>query len=79
VGRVWCAGAAGQLTLRGDCGFWSKHVTGTCRRHRVRFSITVRQTTLVRTAIEAISEDTWVEIEYSPGAVAQVAETVLGR
>jgi hypothetical protein len=78
VGRVRRAGAAGQLTLRGDCGFWSKHVTGACRRHRVRFSITVRQTTRVRAAIEALAESAWVEIEYSPGAVAQVAETVLG-
>ncbi len=78
VGRVRRAGATGQLTLRGDCGFWSKHVTGACRRHRVRFSITVRQTTRVRAAIEAIAETAWVEIEYSPDAVAQVAETVLG-
>jgi hypothetical protein len=78
VDRVRRAGAAGQLTLRGDSGFWSQHVTGPCRRHRVRFSITVRQTTRVHAAIEAIAENAWVEIAYSPGAVAQVAETVLG-
>ncbi|MGH7748582.1 MAG: IS1380 family transposase, partial [Candidatus Dormibacteria bacterium] len=79
VGRVRRAEAKGQLTLRADCGFWSKQVTGACRRHRVRFSITVRQTALIRAAIGVIPEDTWVEIEYSPGAVAQVAETVLGE
>jgi hypothetical protein len=79
VGRVHRAGATGQLTLRGDCGFWSQQVTGACRRHRVRFSITVRQTTLVRAAIGAIAEGAWAEIQYSPSAVAQVAETVLRR
>lgn len=78
VGRVRRAGATGQLTLRGDSGFWSKQVIGACRRHRVSFSITVRQTSLVRATIEAITEDAWVAIEYSAGAVAEVAETLLG-
>ena len=78
VGRLRRAGATGQIVIRGDCGFWSKDVLAACRRHRVRFSITVRQTSAVRAAIEAIADHAWVEIEYSPGAVAQVAETALG-
>ena len=49
------AGATGPLTLRGDSGFWSGKVLGACRRHDIRFSITVRQTKLVKAAIAAIS------------------------
>jgi hypothetical protein len=78
VGRVRRAGARGQLVLRADSGFWSQKVIKRCRRHGVRFSITVRQTAPVRLAIDAIPEDAWVEIEYSPGAIAAVAETVHG-
>jgi hypothetical protein len=78
VGRVGRAGATGPIVLRGDCGFWSKQVIGACRRHDIRFSITVRQTAPVQRAIEAIDENAWVEIEYSPDAIAEVAETSLG-
>jgi hypothetical protein len=44
TGRVRRAGARGQLTLRADSGFWSAKVLAACRRHRIRFSVTVRQT-----------------------------------
>jgi hypothetical protein len=44
AGRVRRAGASGQLVLRADSGFWSAKVLATCRRHRIRFSVTVRQT-----------------------------------
>jgi hypothetical protein len=44
AGRVRRAGASGQLTLRADSGFWAAKVLAACRRHNVRFSITVRQT-----------------------------------
>src|SRR5215211_911809 len=42
AGRVRRAGANGPLTLRGDSGFWSGKVIAACRRHGLRFSITVR-------------------------------------
>jgi hypothetical protein len=77
AGRVRRAGAAGPLTLRGDSGFWSGKVIGACRRHGIRFSITVRQTRLVKAAIAAISEDAWTDIAYPDGGAAQVAETTL--
>ena len=49
-----------------------------CRTHDVRFSLTVRQSQPVRTVIEAIDEDQWVDIEYPDGGRAQVAETTYG-
>ena len=45
------------------------------RRHGIRYSITVRQTTPIRVAIAAIAADAWVDIVYPDGGVAQVAET----
>jgi hypothetical protein len=78
AGRVRCAGVSGQLVLRADSGFWSAKVLAACRRHRIRFSVTVRQTSTVCRAIAAIAEDAWTDIDYSDGGVAQVAETTLG-
>ena len=49
-----------------------------CRRHRIRFSITVPQTKTVAAAIAAIGEHAWTDIDYPDGGVAQVAETALG-
>jgi Transposase DDE domain group 1 len=78
AGRVRRAGASGPLVLRADSGFWSAKVLAACRRHDLRFSITVRQTKTVAAAIAAISEDAWQAIDYPDGGVAQVAETTLG-
>jgi hypothetical protein len=75
VARLRRAGAVGELTLRMDSGFWSAKLIRRLRRHRVRYSITVRQTKTVRAAIAAIPEAAWVQIPYVPGGLAQVAET----
>ena len=75
VARLRRADASGELTFRMDSGFWSAKLTRRLRRHRVRYSITVRQTKTVRAAIAAIPEHHWVDIAYQPGGVAQVAET----
>ena len=75
VARLRRAGASGELTLRMDSGFWSAKLIKRLRRHRVRYSITVRQTKTVRATIAAIPEQAWVDIAYQPGGVAQVAET----
>jgi hypothetical protein len=75
AGRVRRAGASGELTMRMDSGFWSAKTIRACRRHRIRYSITVRQTKPVRAAIATISEDAWVQIVYPDGGLAQVAET----
>jgi Transposase DDE domain group 1 len=73
--RVRRAGASGELTLRADSGFWSAKTIRACRRHQIRYSITVRQTKPIRTAIQAIDQDAWVDIVYPDGGLAQVAET----
>jgi hypothetical protein len=69
------AGASGELTMRMDSGFWSAKTIRACRRHQLRYSITVRQTKPIRAAIAAIDEDAWVQIVYPDGGLAQVAET----
>jgi hypothetical protein len=73
--RVRRAGASGELTLRADSGFWSAKTIRACRRHQIRYSITVRQTRPIRQAIATIDEQAWVEIVYPDGGLAQVAET----
>jgi hypothetical protein len=78
AGRLRRAGASGQLTLRADSGFWSAKVLAACRRHGVRFSITVRQTATVAAAIASIPEQAWVDIDYPDGGIAQVAEAARG-
>ena len=67
AGRLRRGGASGQLTLRADSGFWSAKVLAACRRHRIRFSVTVRQTQPVRAAIAAIDEAAWIPIDYPDG------------
>jgi hypothetical protein len=67
VARLRRAGAAGELTFRMDSGFWSANLIRRLRRHRVRYSITVRQTKTVRAAIAQIPEHDWVDIAYQPG------------
>jgi hypothetical protein len=75
VARLRRAGAAGELTFRMDSGFWSAKLIKRLRAHRVRYSVTVRQTKTVRAAIAAIREVDWVQIPYVPGGLAQVTET----
>jgi hypothetical protein len=75
VARLRRAGASGELTLRADSGFWSAKLIKRLRGHRVRYSITVRQTKTVRAAIAAIPEAAWVPIAYQRDGLAQVAET----
>jgi hypothetical protein len=73
--RVRRAGASGELTMRMDSGFWSAKTIRACRRHQLRYSITVRQTPPIRAAIATMDEQAWVDIVYPEGGIAQVAET----
>jgi hypothetical protein len=61
--------------MRADSGFWSAKTIRACRRHQLRYSVTVRQTTPIRAAIAAIAADAWVDIVYPEGGLAPVAET----
>ena len=77
IGRVRRAGSSGPLTLRADSGFWSKHVVKACRDHGVGYSIIVNQNKWVK-RIENIEADTWEDIDYTLGGVAQVTEIPSG-
>jgi hypothetical protein len=61
--------------MRADSGFWSAKTIRACRRHQIHYSITVRLTKPIQTAIQAIGEDVWTQIVYPHGGLAQVAET----
>jgi hypothetical protein len=77
VARVRRAGAAGQLTVRADSGFWSYALIDTLTRVGVRWSITVAISKEIRARIEAIDDDAWQAIVYPDGGEAQVAETTI--
>jgi Transposase DDE domain group 1 len=72
--RARSAGAGGQLTMRADSGFYNRTVVRTCRRHDVRFSITVRMSRTLHTVIDDIPGDAWTPIAYFLDG-ADVAET----
>ena len=74
VARVRRAGADPQITLRADSGFWSWKLIDALNRHGVLWSITVSQHKAIRSAIAAIPETAWVDIDYTLGGKAQVAE-----
>jgi hypothetical protein len=67
IARLRRAGASGELTLRMDSGFWSAKLLRRLRQHRVRYSVTVRQSKTVRAAIAQIPEQAWVQITYTTG------------
>lgn len=69
------AKATGAMTVRADSGFWSWELLRTLDRHRMAWSITVTNNHKVRAAIAAIADDAWVDIDYTLGGFAQVAET----
>jgi hypothetical protein len=74
IARVRAAGAAGGLTVRADSGFYAHEVVAACRRHGVRFSITMRIHRELRDRIAALPEDAWTPIPYWIAGGADVAE-----
>jgi hypothetical protein len=76
VARVRRAGAAGEVVMRFDSGFWSNETIATLGRLDVRYTMAVRTNTKgIDAAIAAIADDAWVEIDYTPDGQAQVGET----
>jgi hypothetical protein len=72
--RLRDAGAAGQITLRADSGFYSRAVVEACRKAGVRYSITVRMNKALHKVIAAIADEAWTPIPYFLDG-ADVAET----
>jgi Transposase DDE domain group 1 len=75
VARVRRAGVTGEIVMRFDSGFWSNETIAALGRLDVRYTMAVRTSNKgPAKAIAAISEDTWVDIDYTPDGQAQVAE-----
>jgi hypothetical protein len=75
VARLRRAGAAGEIVMRFDSGFWSKETIATLGRLDVRYTMAVRTNTKgVAAAIAALDPGAWVDIDYTADGVAQVAE-----
>lgn len=64
------------MTVRADSGFWSWRLVDHLDAHRIAWSITVRLHETMKQAIAGIDETAWVDIDYTLGGQAQVAETV---
>ncbi len=65
ISRLRQAGAAGEIVLRADSGFYLSDVVTACREHEVRFSITARMIgTELRNKIEALEGSQWSPIDY---------------
>jgi len=76
IARVRRAGAAGEIVVRLDSGFWSNDTITTLGRLDVRFTMAVRANTKgVARAIATIAEGAWQAIDYTDDGEAQVAET----
>jgi hypothetical protein len=79
VARVRRAGATGDIVMRFDSGFWSNETIASLGRLDVRYTMAVRANHHgPAQAIAAISPDAWVDIDYTPGGQAQVAECTYG-
>ena len=75
VARTRRAGAAGELTVRVDSGFWSNETIVVLNRLNVRYTMAVRTSTAgIAKAIAAIAETAWVDIDYTLAGQAEVAE-----
>ncbi|HET7035645.1 MAG TPA: IS1380 family transposase [Thermomicrobiaceae bacterium] len=80
IARVRRAGAAGEILLRADSGFWNKKITGKLRAKGCLYSIGVRAQANVVAAIDAIPEQAWQPLpDYPDSGEAEIAETTLGE
>ncbi len=70
------AGATGPVTMRADSGFWAWKLIDRLDAHKICWSITVRLHKHMKQAIAAIPDDDWIDIDYTIGGHAQVAETI---
>ena len=79
VARLRRAGAAGEIVMRFDSGFWSNETIATLGRLDVRYTMAVRTNTKgIAAAIAAVDPGAWVDIDYTADGVAQVAECSYG-
>jgi hypothetical protein len=74
VARVRRAGAAGELIMRFDSGFWSNTTIATLERLEVGYTMGVKMIKSVVKAVAAIDESAWTPIDYGKDGQAEVAE-----
>lgn len=80
LARVRRAGAAGQILLRADSGFWNTKVTQRLRENGCLYSIGVTMHQIVTAQIALIAEDAWEPVaDYPDTGVCELAETTLGQ
>ena len=77
IARARRAGAAGELCVRADSGFFSYDLLDGLDRLKVPWSITIALYGHVKAAIGAIPEAHWTPIAYPVGGEAHVAETTI--
>ena len=79
VARARRAGAAGEMVVRFDSGFWSNATIAALGRLGVRYTMAVRcGNAAVAKAIATIEETAWAPIAYTPDGIAQVSECDYG-
>ena len=77
LARLRRAGVIGEIVVRLDSGYWTQRDHSATRKTRCRYSMAIRAGTKgLKEIIEAIDEDAWSEIPYTPDGCAQVAETI---
>ncbi|MDP9256161.1 MAG: IS1380 family transposase, partial [Actinomycetota bacterium] len=80
LARVRKAGAAGQILLRADSGFWNKKVIARLRAQGCRYSIGVTMHKIVTARIALIAEEAWQPVaDYPDSGICELAETTLGN
>jgi len=81
ITRLRGAGAAGELTLRADSGFYNAKVVRACRKRGVRFSITMRLQKGLQARLAALPEEAWTPIPYfmAGAAVAEITYAPFGK
>ena len=77
IGRARRAGAAGDLCVRADSGFFSYDLLARLDALEVRWSVTIPLYGHVEAAIGLIADADWAPIAYPPSGEAHVAETTL--
>jgi hypothetical protein len=64
LGTARRAGATGLVIVRADSAYYAAAIVATARRAGARFSVTLRHTTAVTSAIAAVPDTAWVPIRY---------------
>jgi len=69
----------GQITVRGDTGFYSLELMLDCRKRKMRFSFSATRTTAMWAKLQEIDEHAWVDaIDMRGAQVAELAFTPKG-